>query len=358
MIGKCKSYFGDSKTTKLFFDNFKRINHKYHSLLLKSIDFNVKKMKEALISLESILSVLTSKEDKKLLLEMVLNDFFIEYLDRSDLDYLKEKLNGDYTNDADLKSKEFFLDILKHHKVKEMKKIGQLSLRKSYEYKIDNFGLKEYIYTVKDIMNKDFFSLKDAETFFDNNVAKELGCKTKDEYKNIKFEKHQSIEKIKNYSSYDELIKDIKLTFDLSEKNDLIYELTKEKFIDVITLKNFYDALPCWLPAFKKKNISNLLFDGFRYNQGFSLSLISEVDYFLRIKNKIPIKDIHNFNNFFNGTDKTYNIAEALLFDFNVRNKVCHGIFFDENLYQDSFIIYIIALDIFFDLNEMIINKH
>lgn len=315
-------------------------------------------MKEALIGIESILSVLNLKEDKKLLLEMVLNDSYMKYLDITDLDYLKEKLNGDYTNDADLKSKEFFLDILKYNKVKEMKKIGQFFLPKLYEYKMDNCGLKEYMYTVKDIMNKDFFSLEDAEIFFDNSVAKELGCKTKDEYKNIKFEQHQSIEKIKNYISYDEYIKGIKLTFDLSEKSNLIYELTKEIFIDVITLKKIYDALPCWLPTFKKKNISNLLFDGFRYKQGFSLSLISEIDYFLRIKNNIPIKDLYNFNNFFNGTDKKYNIAEKLLSNFDVRNKVCHGIFFDENLMQDSFIIYIIALDIFFDLDKIIINEH
>ncbi len=352
LIGKCKSYFGDPKNTKLFFDNFKKLNNKYHSLLLNSIEFNVKKMKEGKISIESIFTTLNLKKDKKLFIEAIMNDSYLEYLDRIDLDYLKEKLNGDYTNDLNLKSREFILDILKHKNCQEMKHVGNNFISKSYEIKVNNCDLDEYIYTVKDIINKDFFSFEDAESYFDNVFAKELGCNKKEDYKNITIQKVQSIEKIKNYKSHIELINDIRLLFDLLEKSNLIYEITKEYFIQNITDQIFYDALPCWLPSFKKKNISKLLFRGFTYKHGYSMSLISEVDYFFRLKNNIPIKSIYNFNNFLDDLEKRYSISKALLYNFDVRNKVCHGIFSDDNLMQDSFIIYIIALDVFIGLYE------
>lgn len=53
-IGKCKSYFGCYETNKLFFMSFKELNPKKHRLLLESMDFNIKKMKTANISIESI----------------------------------------------------------------------------------------------------------------------------------------------------------------------------------------------------------------------------------------------------------------------------------------------------------------
>lgn len=344
-IGKCKSYFGSYETNNLFFMNFKGLNNKKHRLLLESIEFNIKKMKSAKITVESIYKMLKLREDKTLFLKMIMEDECINLLDSTDLDFLKEKFNGEYNNDKYFKSIEYIIDVLKF-KNNDKVEIKFKTPNINTEINFDKYSLEEYLYVIREILKISIISEAEIEKTLNENIPLHFADKIEEWAEINHFHRIQSIEKIKKYENRSDFIKELKEMLNLEHQCHILYDVTYKYFIDSIKVEDFYNALPSFLPSLKKKNISQLLYNGFTYNFEFSASLINEIDYFLRIKYNIPIKEIYNFNVLIKNLNED-SISRRLSEDFDVRNQISHGIFSDRDLGRLSFIIYIIALHIF-----------
>lgn len=290
--------------------------------------------------------MLSLREDKTFFFKMIMEDEYIEFLDRADLDFIKEKFNGEYNNNKYFKSIEYIIDILKFKNYNGIEIALFKPERIDCEIKMDKYSLNEYLCVVREILKMSIIPEDNIRKMLKEGLSPYLGDKIKEGYETLYFQRMQSIEKIKNYENENEFIKETKDILDLYYKSQILYKATYKYFIKNIKIEDFYKSLPSFLPSFKKKNISHLLYNGFTHNFEFSASLINEIDYILRIKYNIPIKRIYIFNDLIKNLNED-NISRKLSEKFDVRNQISHGIFSDRDLSRLSFIIYIMALHIF-----------
>lgn len=339
-IGKCKSYLGNFENNKLFFMSLKSVKPKKIAFLLNSIEFSIKKLNNALLTVKSIYDCLSQKEDRKIFLNIILHDAYLNDLKNEDIDFIKEKLNGEFINDKELKGKEYILFIIKKKRNdKIIIKNNHIIKTNSFISLKKNFTFDIYLKEVQNILrNKEKSIKKDMQ----NKIEIFLAQKNID-YEKVIYSTSLATEKIKEYKEFQEMIKDAENHNNINIKCIKIAKITP--FFKHLRVENFKEKLPDIIPNFRKEIISSLLYEGFRFNFENSILLMGEIEYYLRIMNGIQLKKEIPF--------KAINIAnplaKELMENFNVRNLLSHGIIDEQKIRMDSFIVYLIALEILYN---------
>lgn len=340
LVDSCKSYL-EKNNEKLFIKSLKKLDEMSQKEIISII--NLYEIKKNYLSIEKIYSVLVSKDNKVIFIKKMLDDKNINFLDTFDIDYIKSRINTELDMYEDFKLYIGHLNILKiSTSMKAINIIDEDITKKYHNYmKNENMELSfgNYFLEMKKVITTNEISLEECESFLNK-----MGVVNK---KDITYQRSQSTEKIKHYKSYKEAVDDSLLYLEIYVKNIKATSLSLR--FNGLSVKDFYKNLPKILPEFKKRIISQYLYYGFLCDFQNSASLISEIDYYLKIKNGINIKSISSFNNVLIKSSPCIikNLLENL--SPSPRDSLCHGIFNDKDFKRDSFIVFLVALILFYD---------
>lgn len=345
-IGKCKSYLENSKNIHLFLPCFKKLNKQCkNNNILNYIEFKVKKIKNTNIAIPNIYSLLNTIEKKELFIDIILNDKDCNLLSNEELDYIKEKLNGELANIPKLKKQEIKIEIIKKNNysqhIDNLKvEFNNVNLNYSYNKKI--FTINEYLKEVDKILLINTISKDEVLDNMKNIICEHTGNKDID-FNKMKFSHKQGTEKIKEYKNLEEVLKDASFNIDIMNKYYQMLQLTNI-FKKNLSKKDFKEKLSNNIPTFRKRIISHFLYEAFLFNHLDSVLLLGEIEFYLKLQNGINLKKDIVFKQITINND----LAKSLLHNFNVRNLLSHGIIDDITLQKYSFIIFLIALKIFY----------